>query len=438
MTTLRSVVAQSASVIRCIGIAYVAVQLVIWHSFYQADPWRLTGPVAAMLWAAAVAGYLWRGRPSRPVVCLDSGVYLALALSAGWCVPPATRGGAASWLFIAMASTVIVPAWFVPTAVSAPLALASAAAYWAGTAATGAGGGAGVVGGGAGGAGNSAVAAASLLLATAAMHWCGRQMLDSRAGRADAALEQADRDSREHHVVLSRNIERREHERLLHDTVLNTLTALARTGHGDAGEAVGRCRHDVALMEYALSDADSTAGRLHGGLPGGLLGGLLDDLPGGLLGGIEAVAAEMRARGLIVHLEVTSGVPAGPGGGALTVPVPVAAAIAHAVREALANVAAHAGTGEAWVKVNLAARGGAGPASGGFLVTVRDLGAGFDATRLDPARLGLRRSITERVADWGGRASIGSAPGDGTVVCLCWPASAPPVAARTPDQAGLP
>ena len=427
MTTLRSVVAQSASVIRCTGIAYVAVQLVIWHSFYEADPWRLAGPVAAMLWAAAVVVYLRRCWPSRPLVCLDSGVYLALALSAGLCVPPATRGGAASWLFIAMASTVILPAWFVPTAVSGPLALALAAAYWAGTAATPA----------AGGDGNSPAAAASLLLAVAAVHWCGRQMLDSRAARADAALEQADRDSREHHVVLSRNIERREHERLLHDTVLNTLTALARTGNGDVGEAVGRCRHDMALMEYALGDP---------GLPGGP--------PGGLLGGIEAVAAEMRARGLIVHIEVTGDVPvragvcgenssrAGPAYGALAIPVPVAAAIAHAVREALANVAAHAGTGEAWVKVNLAAPGGEGSASGGFLVTVRDVGAGFDATRLDPARLGLRRSITERVADWGGRASIGSAPGDGTVVCLCWPASAhpgqPAVAGRTADQAGLP
>jgi len=430
MTTLRSVVAQSASVIRCIGIAYVAVQLVIWHSFYEADPWRLAGPVAAMVWAAAVVGYLRRCWPSWPFVCLDSGAYLALALSAGLCVPPATRGGAASWLFIAMASTVIVPAWFVPTALSGPLALASATAYWAGTAATPA----------AGGDGNSPAAAGSLLLAVAAVHWCGRQMLDSRAARADAGLEQADRDSREHYVVLSRNIERREHERLLHDTVLNTLTALARTGNGDAGEVVGRCRHDVALMEYVLSDpggADQAAGRLYGGL----------------LGGIEAVAAEMRARGLVVHIEVTDGIPAragvcsengsraGPGGGALAVPVPVAAAIAHAVREALANVAAHAGTGEAWVKVNLAVPGEEGAASGRFLVTVRDVGAGFDATRLDPARLGLRRSITERVADWGGRASIGSAPGDGTVVCLCWPAAAHPgqvAVGRTAGQGGLP
>ena len=68
----------------------------------------------------------------------------------------------------------------------------------------------------------------------------------------------------------------------------------------------------------------------------------------------------MRARGLTVHLERAPG--AVPPGHA--VPVPVAVAIAHATREALANVAAHAGTGEAWVTVRpLAAAPGADPGS---------------------------------------------------------------------------
>jgi signal transduction histidine kinase len=95
----------------------------------------------------------------------------------------------------------------------------------------------------------------------------------------------------------------------------------------------------------------------------------------------------------------------------------VAAAIVHATREALANVAAHAGTGEAWVSVTLAA--------GALRVTVRDAGAGFDPARVDPARLGLRRSITERVTDWGGRASVRSAPGQGTLVIMSWPGAVP-------------
>jgi signal transduction histidine kinase len=104
------------------------------------------------------------------------------------------------------------------------------------------------------------------------------------------------------------------------------------------------------------------------------------------------------------------------------VPAPVAGAIAHATREALANVAAHAGTGEAWVTITL------GP--GALGVTVRDAGAGFDPAQVDPARLGLRRSITERVADWGGRASVRSAPGQGTVVDMSWPVVLPAAGAE--------
>jgi hypothetical protein len=433
MRTLRSVVRQIASVIRGIGIAFIIVQVAIWRSFYEADPWRLAGPVAAVLWAVAVVVYLRRRCPVWPLVCLDSGIYLTLALSAGWCVPPATRGGPANWLFIAMASNVIVPAWFAPTAVSVLLALASGTAYWAGAAATAA----------AGSPGNSPAAAGSLLLAGAATNWFGRRMLDGQASRADAALAQADRDSREQFVVLSRNLERREHERLLHDTVLNSLTALARADGGGAAEVVGRCRHDVALMEHMLTDSGETnaaAGRLYGGL----------------LIGIEAVAAEMRTRGLAVHVEVEGGIPAGTAGtgengtplgsgGAPDVPVPVAAAITHATREALTNVATHAGTGEAWVTVSPAASSGDSAAPRGVQVTVRDAGTGFDPARLDPARLGVRRSIAERLADWGGRASIWSAPGDGTTVCVCWPASAHPDraaiaadAGRTADYVGLP
>ena len=104
--------------------------------------------------------------------------------------------------------------------------------------------------------------------------------------------------------------------------------------------------------------------------------------------------------------------------------MPVAVAMAHAVREALANVASHAGTGEAWVEVSPAAPGGQGGEPDGVCVTVRDTGLGFDPASVDPARLGLRRSIIERVADWGGQASIQSEPGQGTVVSLRWPATA--------------
>jgi signal transduction histidine kinase len=426
MTTIKSVAARTASTVRCIAIGYIAVQVIIWHAFYAADPWRLAGPAAAVLWASAVVAYLRRRQPAGPFAALDSCAHVVLALTVWGCVPPAMHSDASNWLYILIAGQILVPAWFAPTAVFAPLALASAASYW-----VGAGRAPGNVSGG-----SSPIAEVALLLALGAVAWSARWTLYRWGAGSDAVLARADQDSRDQYVVLSRNIERREHERLLHDTVLNTLTALARADGGDAAGVVGRCRHDVTLMEYALSDPgdpDAAAGRPHGGL----------------LAGIEAVVSEMRARGLRVHVEIAGVAARGaepPGASAVqagpvsvpavlddpVVPPPVAAAFAHAVREALTNVACHAGTGEAWVAVSTGPAStepaSTGPASAGpgLEVTVRDVGAGFDPARVDPARLGLRRSIAERMADWGGQAVIQSAPGHGTRVSLRWTAPAQP------------
>ena len=410
MTTLRSVVAHLASVVRCAGIASIAVQVAIWHSFYTADSWRLAGPIAAAAWAAAVTAYLRRRWPGPLFACLDSAIYVALALSAQGCVPPATRDDAFSWLVISMSSQLIVPAWYAPAALSVPLALASPAAYWVGAdqmTSTNS---------------KTMTAAAILLVMVAGVHIYSRRQLYSRAAAADAALDEADRAASEQYVLLSRNIEQREHERLLHDTVLNTLTALARAGRDDVAEVVGRCRQDVALIESVLSDPpdlDADPGRPYGDL----------------LSGVRAVAAEMRARGLKVHIDIDARE-------APAVPVPVATAISNAVREALSNVAAHAGTGEAWVEVGPVAPDGNAEAAGRLQVIVRDRGTGFDPARVDQSRLGLRRSIAERMADCSGYASIWSVPGQGTEVHMSWPASAEPgraaLAGRELAQESLP
>jgi signal transduction histidine kinase len=401
---LSSVVARLAAIVRCVGVAYVTAQVIIWHQFYQASPWRLAGPLAAVLWAVTVVAYLRRHWPVWQMAALDSGFYLLLALSAGWCVPFATRGQAASWLFIAMASQLVVLAWFAPAALSLPVSLAGGTAFWAGTALA--------QGSGPSPRGAMVPAVGALLVINAIIHMAGRWLFYRRAAVADIALAAADRDARDQFVVLSRNIERREHERLLHDTVLNTLTALARQGAGHVADAVARCQHDVTLMEQALRHpCDLGAERPSGSL----------------VAAVQAVVTERRARGMTVHVEVTGDLPAGSG---LAIPARAANAMADATREALANVAVHSGTSEAWVEVSLAALdSGAtgGGAGGGARVTVRDQGAGFDPDHVGLARLGLRRSITERIADAGGTAAITSAPGAGTEVSLCWPGPASPV-----------
>jgi signal transduction histidine kinase len=319
---------------------------------------------------------------------------VALALGAQECVPPAVRDDMFSWLVISMSGQLVVPVWYAPAVLCVPLALISPLAYWVGAVlqpVTNI---------------KTLTGAAILLIIIGLVHGYGRRKLYGRAAAADAALDEADKTASEQYAILSRNIERREHERLLHDTVLNTLTALARAGRDDVAEAVTRCRQDVALIEDALGDpGDLAAGARHPS--------------GDLLSEVQAVVADMRARGLNVHIEIDDG-------GGAAVPARVIMAISSATREALSNVAAHAGTGEAWVRVRLTAPEGDGHAGVPcrLQVIVRDAGLGFDLARVDRARLGLRRSIAERAADCGGQASIWSEPGQGTVVCLSWPAQA--------------
>jgi signal transduction histidine kinase len=393
MSTLRSVIGRLAYLVRCAGIVYIAAQVAIWHSFYMSDPRRLAAPVVAMGWAAAVAIYLRRKRPTSIFACIDSAVYVVLALSAQGSVPPSIRGHAFSWLVISVSTQVIVPAWYTPVALSLPLVFASLTACLVGARRIA--------------DANVKVTAvtAVLLIAVAVTHLIARRLLYARAAAADAALDSADLAASEQYVILSRNVEQREQDRMVHDTVLNTLTALARADGEGVAAMVRRCRQDVALIEARLSDSgDATAsvGPDHGDL----------------VGDLQAVAAEMRTRGLDVHVAVA-------GNDAPAVPATVATAISGATREALVNIIAHARTWEAWVEVSFVP-------PGRVHVTVRDHGAGFDPASVDPARLGLRRSIAERTADCGGQASIWSLPGRGTVVHLSWPApviAAPVIAA---------
>jgi signal transduction histidine kinase len=389
MTTLRTVIAYLAAVVRCAGIVCVLVQVAIWSSFYTAAPWRLAAPAVAVAWACVMVGRL-RGRPaSVSLVLADSVCYAALALAGQGCVPPAVRGDMFSWLFIAQSGQLIVPAWLAPGPLAVLLTLSSPAAYLAGTALAPVA------------SQRTLAGAVALLLVIGCAHLAGRRVCYRRAAAVDTELDQADRAAREQYAVLSGTIERREQERLVHDTVLNTLTALARGAAAvplGAAAVLERCRRDVALIEDALRAPDDPAAPAA--------------RPGGLLGALRAVTAGQQSDGLAVHLDPGDWSEADADA---ALPAAVIPALSGAVRAALTNVAEHAGTGEAWVSVGRAA------AAGGVTVTVRDTGRGFDPAAADPARLGLRRSIAERVAECGGEARIRSAPGQGTEVRLCWP-----------------
>jgi signal transduction histidine kinase len=127
----------------------------------------------------------------------------------------------------------------------------------------------------------------------------------------------------------------------------------------------------------------------------------------GLPAALHRLAAERQARdGLQVTVEAELGTGHIPDTEEL-LPGPVTEALVHIALEALTNVAKHAGTSHATVRLNLAV--------GASSLEVEDGGLGFDSQ----AALGLRghlglAGMSERAAEIGWNLSIESRPGCGT------------------------
>ena len=314
MTVLGTLIVRITVLLRGIALAEMVVQVIIWHSFYLASPWLLWGPAVALAWGCTSIVYLRRHRPALQFVCADTAVFAVLAFGAAWCVPAAIRGEAGSWLFILVTTQAVLPLWLAPRALSLSLAVIPVIAFGLGTALAPA---SRLVGT------DPRQASLILLFVVVAVHYLVRRMLCGRAMKADAALAAAHQEACDQYVILSDTLERREQDRLMHDTILNTMTAIARSGGAPA--AISQCQQDIALLESALRETGGTApgGTAAAGRPGA-----------GLVAAIEAVVIEKRARGLAVDLEVTGGVAAESGRQEpAPAPGPVVAAMAHATRE---------------------------------------------------------------------------------------------------------
>lgn len=187
----------------------------------------------------------------------------------------------------------------------------------------------------------------------------------------------------------SRDRERARQYRMLHDTVLSTLSALARGGLDPSDPLVRqRCAADADYLRGLISSGGVSSGNQ-------------------LQGELAAVGRSQAALGLRVHVHCAD-VP-------VDLPETVVRSIADATREALNNVIKHARVDQAWVTA--LASDGAAP---GVLVTIADRGRGFNAAA-GSAGLGLRDSIGARLAEVGGTATVDSRPGQGTSVELRWP-----------------
>lgn len=232
-------------------------------------------------------------------------------------------------------------------------------------------------------------AAAFGIAATLAL-WLGRvapRMIRRSAGVGDAY--------RAERLASEQEARRRHSARLLHDTVLATLTLLAHAGRGVEEEA---------LREQAGQDAALLRELRLGYTPMPVASGeytLRPVLESTLGNTLESVKQRFQRMGLDVTWHGT---------GQVLLTAERLEAFLLALSECLENVRRHSGVDQAHVTIS--------DDDQTVRAMVTDAGVGFDASLVDPGRLGFAESIVARLREVGGNARLFSSPGSGTTVVL--------------------
>ncbi|MYW96516.1 ATP-binding protein [Amycolatopsis rubida] len=189
--------------------------------------------------------------------------------------------------------------------------------------------------------------------------------------------------------------ERRRTQRLLHDSVLQTLEALAIAPADDADHAAERL---AQLRSVAHAEAAELRRSITEPIEPRTGRGFVVEL--------ADVAAEMAREGLRTQLVAADFADDD------RLSADRRTAMCEAVREALRNTVKHAGTSRVVLRVE--------ERDGGTAVVARDQGRGFDVRERGPG-FGIRQSIEARLAEVGGTGRVESAPGHGTRVTLWVP-----------------
>jgi signal transduction histidine kinase len=224
-------------------------------------------------------------------------------------------------------------------------------------------------------------------LATVFGYWLGASV--PRAARRIYSIGRAHRAERQASET------ERQGARLLHDTVLATLTLLAHSGVGVAASA---------LQQQAGEDARLLRQLRLGASPVPHSSGVynLDPVEESALGTtLESVKQRFGRMGLEVSWHGT---------GQVLLPSDVLDAFLLALAECLENVRRHSGVTDAHVTIT--------DDESTVRAMVTDAGVGFDLKDIDEARLGFKDSVVARLQDVGGNARLFSSPGAGTTVVL--------------------
>jgi len=192
--------------------------------------------------------------------------------------------------------------------------------------------------------------------------------------------------------------QRRQGARLLHDTVLATLTLLAHSGVGVTPDALRQQAGDDAKLLRQLRLGTNPT-------PTGAVGTETSPIPvvdEPVLGTtLESVKQRFGRMGLQVSWHGT---------GQVLLPSEILDAFLLALAECLENVRRHSGVTEAHVTIT--------EDKTMVRAMVTDAGVGFDISDIDEAKLGFTESVVARLRDVGGNARLFSAAGSGTTVVL--------------------
>lgn len=213
-----------------------------------------------------------------------------------------------------------------------------------------------------------------------------------RAARRIYSIGRAHRAERQASEI---EAQRRQSARLLHDTVLATLTLLAHSGVGVTPAAMQQQAADDARLLRQLRLGATPVPQSSGGYN-------LEKVEETTLGTtLESVKQRFGRMGLEVSWHGT---------GQVLLPSHVLDAFLLALAECLENVRRHAGVTEAHVTIT--------DDETTVRAMVTDSGVGFDVKDVDSARLGLKDSVIGRLGEVGGNARLFSAAGSGTTVVL--------------------
>jgi signal transduction histidine kinase len=193
--------------------------------------------------------------------------------------------------------------------------------------------------------------------------------------------------------------QRRQSARLLHDTVLATLTLLAHSGVGVTPDALRQQASDDARLLRQLRLGSTPNPQSSGSYQLETTMEVSDEPVLGTT--LESVKQRFGRMGLEVSWHGT---------GQVLLPSEVLDAFLLALAECLENVRRHSGVTQAHVTIT--------DDDTTVRAMVTDAGVGFEIGDIDEARLGFTESVVARLREVGGNARLFSAPGSGTTVVL--------------------